>query len=115
MHITILALGSRGDIQPYATLGQRLCTAGHHVCFITTENFRALIAAHGLDFYAIPGDARALVQAAGANMLALLRAFGSLARGPAPDVPPPVRETDVIVNQLPRAACLRRGRFLIGV
>ena len=101
MHITLLALGSRGDIQPYATLGQRLRAVGHRVCFITTENFRALIAAHGLDFYAIPGDAQALVQAAGANMLALLRAFGSLAHGPTPDIPPPVRETDVIINQLP--------------
>ncbi len=101
MHITLLALGSRGDIQPYATLGQRLRVVGHRVCFTTTENFRALIAAHGLDFYAIPGDAQALVQAAGTNMLALLRAFGSLAHGPTPDVPPPVRETDVIINQLP--------------
>ncbi len=101
MHITLLALGSRGDIQPYATLGLRLRAVGHRVCFITTENFRALIAAHGLDFYAIPGDAQALVQAAGANMLKLFRAFASLAHGPTPDVPPPVHETDVIINQLP--------------
>jgi UDP:flavonoid glycosyltransferase YjiC (YdhE family) len=101
MHITILALGSRGDIQPYATLGQRLHTLGHSVCFITTENFRTLVVAHELDFYAIPGDAQALVQAAGADMVKLLRAFGSLANGPVPDVPPPIRETDLIINQLP--------------
>ena len=29
--ITILALGSRGDVQPYITLGQGLQAAGHQV------------------------------------------------------------------------------------
>jgi hypothetical protein len=33
MHITILALGSRGDVQPYAVLGSGLKSAGHQVRF----------------------------------------------------------------------------------
>lgn len=33
MHITILALGSRGDVQPYALLGTGLKAAFHHVRF----------------------------------------------------------------------------------
>lgn len=105
MHITILALGSRGDIQPYATLGQGLWSAGHQVCFITSENFGPMVTAHGLDFYPIPGDAQAIVREAGANMLALFRGFGSFAKGYAPEIPPPIKETDVIINQFPLALC----------
>jgi sterol 3beta-glucosyltransferase len=51
MHISILALGSRGDIQPYAVLGSWLKSAGHQVRFITFESFAPLIAELGLDFH----------------------------------------------------------------
>jgi sterol 3beta-glucosyltransferase len=61
MHITILALGSHGDIQPYAVLGNGLKSAGHQVRFITFESFASVIAELGLDFHPIPGDAQAVV------------------------------------------------------
>jgi len=62
MHITILALGSRGDIQPNVTLGSALKAAGHQVRFITFESFSSLIAEHELDFHPIRGDAQQLRQ-----------------------------------------------------
>lgn len=102
MHVTILALGSRGDIQPYAALGQGLTAAGHDVRFITFESFATLIAENELDFHPIQGDAQALVADAGADMLALVRSFGSLAEGYARDLSAPhLGQTDLIVNQLP--------------
>lgn len=102
MHVTILALGSRGDIQPYAVLGQGLKVAGHQVRLITFESFAELVAQNGLDFHPIHGDARALVGRAGPNMLALVRSFGSLAEGYARDLSPPyLGESDLIINQLP--------------
>ncbi len=102
-HISIFAMGSRGDIEPYATLGQALQRAGHQVCFITTENFGELVAAHQLDFWPIPGDAQALVEEAGADMLALMRAFASLAQGTGEEIPEPLKTTDLLINQLPLA------------
>jgi len=102
MHITILALGSRGDIQPYAVLGNKLRAAGHQVRFITFEGYATLVAENELDFHPIQGNAQALVANAGANTLALMRAFGSLAKGYARDLSAPyLGETDLIINQLP--------------
>ena len=102
MHVTILALGSRGDVQPYAVLGKALINAGHQVRFITYEDFAALVAEYGLDFHPIRGSAQALVTNAGADMLALIRSFGELAEGYAQDLSAPsLGETDLIINQLP--------------
>src|SRR5215212_112023 len=102
MHITILALGSRGDVQPYAALGKGLKSAGHDVRFVTFEGFASLIAENGLDFHPVHGDAKSLVASAGADTLALVRSFGSLAEGYAHDLSAPhLGETDLIINQLP--------------
>ena len=102
MHITILALGSYGDIQPYATLGRGLKATGHQVRFITFESFNSLIAEHELDFHPIHGNAQALVANGGTDILGLFRSFGSLAEGYARDLSAPyLGETDLIVNQLP--------------
>jgi len=102
MHITILALGSRGDIQPYAVLGNGFRGAGHQVRFITFENFASLVTENDLDFHPIHGDAQALVASGGADLLGLVRSFGSLAEGYARDLSAPqLGETDLIINQLP--------------
>lgn len=102
MHITILALGSRGDIQPYATLGNRLKAVGHQVRFITFESFASLVAENQLDFHPIRGNAQAIVSSGGADMLGLIRSFGSLAERYARDLSAPhLGETDLIINQLP--------------
>jgi UDP:flavonoid glycosyltransferase YjiC (YdhE family) len=104
MHITLIALGSRGDVQPYATLGQGLQAAGHRVRFATFESFAPLIQSPGLELHPIHGDAQTLVGGAGADMLKLVRSFGGLARGYAADLTPIASlKTDLIINQLPGA------------
>ncbi|MFZ5881898.1 MAG: glycosyltransferase [Chloroflexota bacterium] len=102
MHITILALGSRGDVQPYATLGKGLKSAGHSVRFITFESFASLVAENELDFHPIQGNAQALVAQAGTDMLKLVRSFGSLAEEYTRALSAPqLGKTDLIINQLP--------------
>ncbi len=102
MHITILALGSRGDVQPYVALGSGLKSAGHQVRFVTFESFAGLVAEHHLDLHAIQGNAQALVSSGGTNMLGLVRSFAALAQGYARDLSAPqLGETDLIINQLP--------------
>jgi UDP:flavonoid glycosyltransferase YjiC (YdhE family) len=102
MHITILALGSRGDVQPYAALGKGLRSAGHQVRFVSFESFAALVAENELDFHPIHGDAQSLVAGAGADTFALVRSFGSLAEGYARDLSAPhLGKTDLLINQLP--------------
>jgi sterol 3beta-glucosyltransferase len=61
MHITILALGSRGDVQPYIALGRGLKRAGYAVQFGAPENFHSLAAQYGLDFFAIAPNSREIM------------------------------------------------------
>jgi sterol 3beta-glucosyltransferase len=48
--ITIVAAGSRGDVQPYVALGRGLRQAGYDVRLLATENFAGLSAEADLDF-----------------------------------------------------------------
>ena len=64
MRITILALGSRGDVQPYIPLGKGLQSAGHSVRIATFKAFSPLVLTAGLDFFPLQGDARALLNTA---------------------------------------------------
>lgn len=50
MRITILAIGSRGDAQPYTALGLGLQQAGHEVKIATHEVFRGMVTERGLAF-----------------------------------------------------------------
>ena len=69
---------------------------------MTFESFGTWAAENGLDFHPIRGNAQALVAGGGANMLALVRSFGSLAEGYARDLSAPaLGETDLLINQLP--------------
>jgi len=56
MLITILSIGSRGDIQPYIALGVALKNAGASVRIVTFENFKSLVEENGLEIYPISGD-----------------------------------------------------------
>ena len=60
-HLTIVALGSRGDVFPNVVLGAALQQAGFPVRLITFENFAPLVNRFDLDFAAVPGDAAALL------------------------------------------------------
>ena len=50
MKILIIALGTRGDVQPYIALGLGLERNGHKVTICTTTNFRSFVTEYGLAF-----------------------------------------------------------------
>jgi UDP:flavonoid glycosyltransferase YjiC (YdhE family) len=50
MKITLIAAGSRGDVQPYVALGKGLKQAGHTVRVLATRDFQELITAYDLEF-----------------------------------------------------------------
>ncbi|MBZ0291975.1 MAG: glycosyltransferase [Anaerolineae bacterium] len=52
-HITIIAVGTRGDVQPYVALGSALHRAGHQVVIATQAAYRGMVEAQGLDFYPV--------------------------------------------------------------
>lgn len=56
MHITILAIGSRGDVQPLVALGKGLIDSGYGVRLATHKNFEGMVLQHGLEFSVITGD-----------------------------------------------------------
>ena len=58
MHIAIIALGSRGDVQPYIALGKGLKEAGHIVRLATTQEFEAPAKSHGLEFRSMHGNSQ---------------------------------------------------------
>lgn len=56
MRITLLTVGSRGDVQPYVALGRGLQAAGYQVRLATHVEFEPFVREHGLDFAVIPGN-----------------------------------------------------------
>lgn len=62
MKITILAVGSQGDVRPSAALGAGLAAAGHHVRLVTLGAFKGLAAACGLDFAEVAIDPYAFIK-----------------------------------------------------
>jgi len=114
MKITILDLGSTGDVLPYAILGKGLKKAGHQVRMVTFEGFRELVEGYGITLFPIAGDFQAILNDAsglalsesGGNVLRGLRAILEIFVQPIEDllhvlVSPAVLETDAIINQLP--------------
>ncbi|MGB3713182.1 MAG: glycosyltransferase, partial [Candidatus Promineifilaceae bacterium] len=114
MRITIIALGSRGDVQPYVPLGTGLQSAGHRVRIATFKEFAPLILNAGLDFYPLQGDARELLNTAVSSgllsgrsnplsfMRGIKRSYASLAATLANDLSDPVlHDSELILNQLP--------------
>lgn len=52
MRITVLALGSRGDVQPLLALAVGLQKTGRHkICFAAPDNFESLVREYQLDFF----------------------------------------------------------------
>ena len=61
MRVTILAIGSRGDIQPCIALGAGLRQAGYEVRLGAPKNFETTAAHHGLEFYSIGPDSQEIM------------------------------------------------------
>ncbi len=63
MRITILAVGTRGDVQPYIALGLGLRAAGHDVRVAAASNFESFVRTYGLDYARLEGNFRELMGA----------------------------------------------------
>jgi sterol 3beta-glucosyltransferase len=64
MNVLLLAIGTRGDIQPFIALGLRLREAGYRVRLASHAAFRAFVADSGLEFYPLGGDPVTLARCA---------------------------------------------------
>jgi sterol 3beta-glucosyltransferase len=80
MNITILAVGTRGDVQPYIALGAGLRVAGHDVTLATSGSFGACVSEYGLRYAMLSADFLKLVETpegkaalAGKNPLGLMK------------------------------------------
>ena len=62
MRITVLTMGSRGDVQPYIALAQGLLAAGHAVRLTTAANFRSLADSLGIPFAPVSTNVVELMQ-----------------------------------------------------
>ncbi|MDD4466089.1 MAG: glycosyltransferase, partial [Dehalococcoidales bacterium] len=56
MKIIILAIGTFGDVYPYAALAQGLQNAGYQVTLATHQPYRDFVAGKGLSYAQIAGD-----------------------------------------------------------
>ncbi len=65
MHLTILTVGSRGDVQPYVALGIGLKRAGYTVRLATHQIFHDFVTSHGLEFAPIEGNPQEIMSGAG--------------------------------------------------
>jgi len=54
--MTVVALGTRGDVTPFVALGVRLRAAGHLVRIATHQDFGSFVERHGLEFHGLPGS-----------------------------------------------------------
>ena len=62
MKITMIAIGTRGDVQPAVALGKALKAEGHHIRILAGSNFTNWIERHGLEAIASQLDIQALME-----------------------------------------------------
>lgn len=53
MKVTLFTLGTRGDVQPFAILGEALAKHGYEVTLCTAKNFRSLVESHNIHFHPV--------------------------------------------------------------
>jgi sterol 3beta-glucosyltransferase len=82
VHITILTVGSRGDVQPYLALAAGLRQAGYQVRVATHRPFQAAVHQRGLEFRPVAGNPRELLES-DAGLTPRLDTTSSSGAGPA--------------------------------
>jgi sterol 3beta-glucosyltransferase len=88
MRISLLTIGSRGDVQPYVALGMGLRDAGHDVTVATHACWEAFVREHDLGFSPVAGDPRGVLEGqagqmwleSGRNPLRMTRGLADVAR-----------------------------------
>jgi sterol 3beta-glucosyltransferase len=114
MKLTLIAIGSRGDVQPFVALGRGLQEAGYAVRMVTLASFETMVRGEGLEFFPVEGDAQALtnemmlagMKGNGLNLFSMyrgiMRTFGAITQSYqksfAADA---LRDSDAILSQLP--------------
>jgi len=78
--IVIQVVGSRGDVQPFASLGLELQKFGHRVRVATHSTFQSFVERKGLEFFSICGDPAELMAYMVKNH-SLLHTIGTLRQG----------------------------------
>lgn len=63
MHYAIIAMGSRGDVQPFVALALGLLQRGHQVTLIAHGNFSSLAASYQIPFHPLSGNPEQWLQA----------------------------------------------------
>ena len=87
MHITLVTLGSLGDVYPFVALGLGLKAAGHEVLVVTHTPFEQIVRERGLCFAPVDIDPRTLLENeegqswlnSGGNALLFFRRFSRIA------------------------------------
>jgi len=64
MNYGIITYGSRGDVQPYASLALGLMERGHQVYLAAPENFKDFVEGFGINFYPLHGNVEELLYSA---------------------------------------------------
>lgn len=62
MKITILTLGTRGDVQPYVALAKELIKNGHEALICTGKSFKKFIEENGVAFHEATADLMAILE-----------------------------------------------------
>ena len=75
MRITMICIGSTGDVRPYLVLGRELMRRGHEVSICAFSSFEASVKAEGLGFRPVSGDVKTFMANLmnGANGVAFLK------------------------------------------
>lgn len=61
MKITLITIGSRGDIQPFVPLAIGFQNAGYDITIATHEPYREFVERHGIKFLPVAGDPQAMM------------------------------------------------------
>lgn len=56
MHILLMTVGTRGDVQPFVALGKGLQAEGHVVTLCTCQRFESFVREHGLHYAYLSND-----------------------------------------------------------
>lgn len=114
MKLTLIAIGSRGDVQPIVALGRGLLDAGYAVRMVTLESFEPMVHGQGLELFSVKGDAQSLtnemmlagMKGKGLNLFSMyrgiMRTFGAItASYQQAFTAEALRDSDAILSQLP--------------
>jgi sterol 3beta-glucosyltransferase len=63
MHYALIAIGSRGDTQPFIALALGLRLRGHHVTLLAHENFKPFVESYHIDFHPLTGNTEDMLAA----------------------------------------------------